>query len=81
MAEVRRMVYWFDKASDSFVGKAELHDITLLELQRMFNVPADNPMYDCWPIYAEHLGALMPHLAVPVDVDRYAYFVEADAIG
>lgn len=81
MADVRRLVRWYEKdPGNAMVGEAYLHDITLSKLQALFNVPAENPMYDCWPVRPEHLSALIPHLSVQMELDRYEYFVEADAL-
>ena len=80
MACVRRMLRWFEKSTgDSLAGEAELCDVTLPDLQDIFGVPQGDPMYDCWPVRAEHLPALSPYVPVPIDLTKFDYFVEADA--
>jgi hypothetical protein len=82
MGEVRRLVRWYTKGpGDAFVGEADLRGITLPELQDLFGALDTDPMYDCWPVRAEHIPSLSPHLAIGVELDRYDYFVEADSLG
>ena len=81
MENVRRVVCWFEKdPGDALVGEADLLNITLSMLQTLFGVPAENPMYDCWPVRSEHLEGLTPHVSVEIDLDRYDYFVDARVV-
>ena len=80
MAGVRRLVCWYQKESPgTLVGEAELRPIPLSDLQRIFGVPANNPMYDCWLVGDEQVVGLAPFLSVPLDFRAYNYYVEADA--
>ena len=80
MSGVTRMIRWFQKdPGEEFVGEATLRDVDLGELQRLFSVPRDNPMYESYPVRQEHVSTLQAHVDVPIELDRYEYFVEADA--
>ena len=77
---VIRIVRWFDRNTDKIVGSAPLRGISLESLQRMFGIDRKDPMYDCSPITESQATQLQAFLDVPLQLDRYDYFVEADAI-
>jgi hypothetical protein len=79
MADVVRVVRWFDKSSDRLVGEAVMASARLEELQALFDVAPDNPMYDSWIVGPNQAGALSRMTGVPVDLDRFDYFVDAHA--
>lgn len=76
---VRRVLRWFDRESDELVGSAPLRGIGLPTLQQMFDVPSDNPMYDCFPVTPSQASQLQAYVDVPIELNRFDYFVEADA--
>jgi hypothetical protein len=81
MPEVRRMIRWFEKVpGNKLVGEAELQGVSLADLQELFGAHSTDPMYDCWPVGKDHARGLAPFLSVPIKLDDYEYFVEADAI-
>jgi len=43
-------------------GEEDLEDIILSELQELFNVPSEDPMYDCWEVEEKHLEILQKHV-------------------
>jgi len=77
---VCRVMRWFDRSSDELVGSAPIRGIHLTELQRMFGVEPDDPMYDCYPVTPTQASQLQACVDVPILLDKYDYFVEADAI-
>ena len=79
MVGVRRMLRWFERDGDAFVGEVELPGVPVAELQRLVSAPADDPLVDCWPLPAERLDELAALAEVPVGLERFACFVEADA--
>lgn len=80
MAGVVRLLRWFEKdPGDRLVGEAVMLNAELEELQALFNVPSDNPMYDCWPVEPAQAPAISALAAVPVDLSQFDYYVEADA--
>jgi len=38
-------------------------------------------MYDCYPVTASAASQLQAFVDVPIDLEKYDYFVETDAIG
>ena len=74
------MLRWFEKdPSDAFAGELELEGISLPVLQAMFHVDEDNPMYDCWSVEAEHVDMIQKHSRIRLELDKFDYFLEADA--
>jgi hypothetical protein len=78
-AKVTRWLRWFERRSDHLVGEAEIRGITLEELQAMFSIGADSPMYDCFRVEAPQLHRLERAVNVKIDLEQFEYFVEADA--
>lgn len=80
MPRVTRKIRWFRKDNEQLAGEADLHGITLRQLRQLFGCPADDPMYDCAPVTQAHVSKLQPHVVGHhIRLDRYEYFVEADA--
>ena len=79
MNNTLRYIQWYDKATDSALGREELKEIELAELQKLFNVPPENPMYDSWEVEEEHLETLKKHLNHSIDLNLYDYFIEASS--
>ncbi|MBK1879690.1 DUF7683 domain-containing protein [Pelagicoccus mobilis] len=78
--EVTRLIRWFENdGSDTLVGEAPLSGPTLSELQELFEVPTDDPMYDCFPVAEKHRVFIESHASLSLDFDRFDYFLEADA--
>ena len=80
MPKVLRTLTWFDKTGDDLIGEVRLRGATLPALQKLFNIPAENPMYDCYPVAPEHVALLQRWADLRIDLDKYAYFVEAKAV-
>jgi hypothetical protein len=80
MSEVVRTLEWF-AADGSFAGEAVMPTARLAELQALFGVPDDNPMCDCWPVGPVQAGRVSELAGVPLDLDRFSYFVSAHAAG
>jgi hypothetical protein len=68
----------YDRASDEPVGEWPIHAIELPELQRLFGETGQ--MYDSYPVASEHASALERATGTTIDLDRYAYFGDADAL-
>ena len=79
-SNTRRYLRWYVKVGDAAIGDEDLEGINLKELQCLFNVPSDNPMYDCWEVNNEHLRVLQSHVRHSIDLGKFDYFVEASAI-
>lgn len=77
-AEVRRYLTFFE--GDEFAGQRDLKPAPgLTRLREIFGCRPGDVMYGCFPIGEEHAKALSPYLDAPLDLDRYAYFLEAES--
>ncbi|MHB1155642.1 MAG: DUF7683 domain-containing protein [Phycisphaerales bacterium] len=79
-AAVHYVLRWFDRKSDEMAGSAPLRGIHLATLQQLFGRSKADPMYDCYPVTARQTPRLQSCVDAPIQLDRYDYFVEADAI-
>lgn len=79
MSSFRRLITCFEKQGDRFVSEQTLPThVTLGELQRIFRVEADDPMYGCFPIGTAEALALS-QLGVECDVSTFDCFVEVES--
>ena len=76
---VNRWLRWYDESGDALAGEAPLGGLPLAALQALFGVPAHDPMYDSFPVRAEHVPTLRSHVDHAIDLEHHDYFVEADA--
>lgn len=78
--KVRRVLRWFNRSTEELAGSAPIHGPSLMELQRMFRVEPDDPMYDCYPLESAQASQLQAYVDAPIRLNDYDYFVEADAV-
>ncbi|UTW53861.1 hypothetical protein [Kordiimonas sp. SCSIO 12610] len=80
--EVKRYIAVFQKEEDCLVGEIVLNDPQLNMLQKIFNEPETNPMYDCWDINSREAKLLQKYniLEEELDFSKYEYFLYADRI-
>lgn len=79
MNNTRRYIQWYDKVTEHAVGSEELKEIELTDLQNIFNVPPENPMYDSWEVEEKHIETLKNHLTHSFNLNLYDYFIEASS--
>ncbi|GCL37134.1 hypothetical protein IQ227_13245 [Anabaena aphanizomenioides LEGE 00250] len=78
---VQRVIRWYDKYGDDFIGEKVLEDVNLSHLQSLFKVESINPMYDCYLIECtEQKKYLENTFSLEIYTDLYDYFIECDAI-
>jgi hypothetical protein len=76
---LERLVRCFDKQTEELAKELPLRGTTLQQLQEIFSVPVDDPMYDCFPIERRHVQKLEPFLSEHIDLEHCHCFVECDA--
>ncbi len=82
MSELR-VVYllrWFDPSSEWLVGEELLETTSAGELRALFDLPADDPVFNVYPVGDREAAALQPRLAHGINRDSYVYFVEAQQL-
>ena len=76
-----RVLRWYEKnPRDRLVGQATLSDVGLPELQRLFDISVDDQMYDCYPVAQKHKEYLEQHVDTEINLSKYDYFIECDAV-
>jgi hypothetical protein len=79
--QIERVIRWFDKTGDDLVGEAVLADVDVINLQKLFNIASDNPMFDCYLIDSDdEFNYLKQFVDLDFQPDLYDYFLECDAI-
>ncbi|MEH2355141.1 MULTISPECIES: hypothetical protein [unclassified Nostoc] len=78
---VQRVIRWYDKHGSDFVGEKVLDNVNLSNLQNLFRIELDNPMYECYPIESfEQENYLDKTFSFKLNTEAYDYFMECDAI-
>jgi hypothetical protein len=79
--KTERVVRWFEKRGDRLLGEIRLEQENLGELQKLFDIPSDNPMYECYLIETEaQVRYFQDILRLKLDTQLYDYFLECDAM-
>ena len=76
---VIRVLRWYEKNGDALIGERLLNNINLSELQRLFDEPQDNLMFECYPVNQLQARYLEGRLKQSFDLHSYAYFLECNA--
>jgi len=77
---VTRWLRWFELEGDRLVGETPMICPVLSDLQTIFGVGPENPMFDSYSVDAQNVHGVQRLFAEPIDLSRFAYFIEADAI-
>jgi hypothetical protein len=76
----RYVLIAFEKdPGDALVGEWPLEGISLAELQEVFGLPVDEPLYDSYPVRAGDVPRLQETVSHQIDLEARDYFVEARA--
>jgi len=71
------VVIWFEEGSETLVWSTPLKEATLSDLQQLFGLESDNPMYDSYPVQTlEQIRFIESRLKQPLNLDLYEYFIE-----
>jgi hypothetical protein len=76
---VLRYISVFERTSDAHVRDIHFSNLpSLKELQSIFLVAADDPMYDEYPIGAKVAIRLIPFIQESFDFEQFEYFLSCD---
>lgn len=76
---VQRVIVLYSNETDFLVDHVHI-DILLAVIQKIFDVPADNPMFDCYEINSKNAHLFDPFVKIDYDFERYSYMLEAWAL-
>jgi len=69
---------WFVKDDDTLVDRVDVIDMTVEELQDVFDEPsADSMMCYSYRVGSEHARAIRRHVDCEIDLQQFDYFVSA----
>lgn len=73
------VIRYFEKSDESYVGEVNCSHINLTQLQKIFGLKSDNPMYDSFLIEGPQMKILSRHLNINFNSNNYDYFLEFDS--
>jgi hypothetical protein len=79
MSKVKRLITVFEKGDDEFLkDEIELSNPSLPELQSLFSIDSDNPMYDCFEITEKEAPYFKEKFNIQIDLNKYIYYLECN---
>lgn len=79
--QVEHVLRWFDPATEWLVGEEVLAQVERGALRQLFELAADDPVFNVYPVGEPEAQWLQPRVAHRIDRDAYVYFVEAQQAG
>jgi hypothetical protein len=77
-ARVARWIRGYERVGDAVAVEYPLpKQWDLAALQLLFELPADDPLVDSFPIGPRQAAALLAGVEAPIDVSVYDFFLEA----
>lgn len=79
MSNLKRLITIFKKGDDeSLKDEIELLCPNLSELQSLFSIDSDNPMYDCYEITEKEAPYFEDKFKIQLDLEKYIYYLECN---
>ncbi len=74
---INRHISVFDKKTEFLVWRIRFSEsLTLEKLQKIFNEPSSNPMYESFEITKDNLKAIQKLVPEKIDLKKFDYFVD-----
>ena len=80
MNDLRRYVTWFSRVTDELMGEETLRGVEADDLRELLHTDPLDPLYDCYPVTADERDWVQQHIQHRIRLDRYDYFIEAEAV-
>lgn len=79
--KIQRVITKFKKyGEEEFIDEVILNNPSISELQKLFNVASNNPMYDCFEIKDEHLLYFKKNFGIDLDLKKNIYYLECNEV-
>jgi hypothetical protein len=79
MSNLKRLITVFERGEDELLkDEIELPNAVLSELQSLFSVKKDNPMYDCFEITKKEANYFKDKFNISLDFEKYIYYLECN---
>lgn len=80
MFRVMWKLTWFDKRTEDWQGETRLRGAKISDLRKLFGASSQDPMFDSFPVERAHLSMIRKWVDVPINFNKYDYFVECSAL-
>ena len=74
---VTLVLNWYEKTGNDLIGEETISDLTLDNILGLFDAPFWNKNFQCWAVDENHIATIQPHVKHKLDMEKYAYFIEA----
>lgn len=72
-----RYIMYYSTTTDKLIGKFKLpDDISLSDLQSLFEMPPYNPMYDAYLITEKQVAQIERWLKRKINLSQYEYYLQ-----
>jgi len=71
---------WFKKNGGTLVGEESIDQLSLHDLQDLFDVYIDNDVYNVWYVRVRHARWLQDKTEHKISLNKYSYFIEQESI-
>lgn len=72
-----RVIEYFSIATEEFLGEFALPQVELATLQKAWDVPATQPLVDCFPVGETQARVLHAATGINFDLTRHIYYLTA----
>jgi hypothetical protein len=80
MGKILHKLTWYDKSTEELVGEVRLRGASPKALRKLFDLPPDDAMADCFAVEPRQMNELQRWADLRINLDKYDYFVEASAV-
>ncbi len=77
---VRRYLTVFSRKNEKYIKEIELDFFNLKEMQNLFQIDQENPMYDCYEVNEKGAAYFKDKYGIDLDLKKYFYYVECESI-
>jgi hypothetical protein len=75
---MKGIIRYFEKTNDHLSGERSIKEIDIDEAREAFRRPKDDPLYDVYPIFPEHILFFRRFTSLDFNFESYDYFFEND---
>ena len=76
LSELNRLILWFDKKTEEFVGGVSIDPLPLSVIQKLYNCNLNDPMIGAFDITKKEAMTLSRHTDLVFDFVHYDYSLE-----
>lgn len=78
VSSIKRVITVFEKSDELMKDEFELVNTDLVELQMLFSIERDNPMYDCFEITENEAEYFENKFNIHFDFEKKVYYLECN---